>query len=330
MQNTNETNPKTSILSEKLFSLFKTLLFVVIVWMLYKAFDQKQQNIDSLLLECQKAFVVKNLWKGLLLILLIFFNWGFEAKKWQQLALKVEEISLKEAFKGVLMGLSLGFITPANLGDYAGRMWKFKQQKRAESIGAILLGNGIQFYISLLFGTLSFGYFLITNNQIIAGINGITILVLILSLLLGFFAYLKRHLFYLFVLKIPYLKKFAHSVKILEYFSNEEVRKVFLWGLLRYFTISLQFVLVLLIFEVKLNIIDLWTISCLIFLVKTIVPAINFIGDLGIREFSAIYFFSFYQVNHAAIITATFVLWFINILFPVLVGSILVLKTKIR
>ncbi len=330
MQNTNETNPKTSILSEKLFSLFKTLLFVVIVWMLYRAFDQKQQNIDSLLLECQKAFVVKNLWKGLLLILLIFFNWGFEAKKWQQLALKVEEISLKEAFKGVLMGLSLGFITPANLGDYAGRMWKFKQQKRAESIGAILLGNGIQFYISLLFGTLSFGYFVITNNQIIVGINGIIMVVLILSLSLGFLAYLKRHLFYLFVLKIPYLKKFAHSVKILEHFSNEEVRKVFLWGLLRYFTISLQFVLVLLIFEVKLNMIDLWTISCLIFLVKTIVPAINFIGDLGIREFSAIYFFGFYQVNHAAVITATFVLWFINILFPVLVGSILLLKTKIR
>ncbi|MDR6562667.1 MULTISPECIES: lysylphosphatidylglycerol synthase domain-containing protein [unclassified Arcicella] len=330
MQNTNETNPKTSILSEKLFSLFKTLLFVVIVWMLYKAFVQKQQNIDSLLLECQKAFVVKNLWKGLLLILLIFFNWGFEAKKWQQLALKVEEISLKEAFKGVLMGLSLGFITPANLGDYAGRMWKFKQQKRTESIGAILLGNGIQFYISLLFGTLSFGYFVITNNQIIVGINGIIMVVLILSLSLGFFAYLKRHLFYLFVLKIPYLKKFAHSVKILEHFSNEEVRKIFLWGLLRYFTISLQFVLVLLIFEVKLNMIDLWTISCLIFLVKTIVPAINFIGDLGIREFSAIYFFGFYQVNHAAVITATFVLWFINILFPVLVGSILLLKTKIR
>lgn len=329
MQNTNETNPKTNILSEKLFSLFKTLLFVLIVWILYKTFKDKQQNIGDLIVECKKALVWKNLWKGILLILLIFFNWGFEAKKWQQLALKIEDISFQEAFKSVLMGLSLGFITPANLGDYAGRMWKFQHQKRAESIGAILLGNGIQFYISLLFGTLSFVYFLVTQHQLLLGFNAVVVIVLTISLFLGFFAYQKRHLFYLLILKIPFLKRFAHTIKILKHFTNQEVKKVFFWGLMRYLTISLQFVLVLLIFQIKLNVLDLWTISCLIFLIKTIVPAINFLGDLGIREFSAIYFFSFYQVNTAAVIAATFVLWLINILFPVLLGSILVLKTKV-
>ncbi len=328
MQNTNETNPKTSILSEKLFSLLKTLLFILIVWMLYKTFKDKPQNIVGLIVECQKALLWENLWKGIALILLIFFNWGFEAKKWQQLALKVEEISFKEALKGVLMGLSLGFITPANLGDYAGRMWKFQHQKRAESIGAILLGNGIQFYISLLFGTLSFVYFVFRKEQF-STLNFIMILVFSLSLTLGFFAYLKRHLFYLFLLKIPFLKRFAHTVKILENFENQEVRIVFFWALMRYFTISIQFVLVLLIFGIDLEVLDLLAIACLIFLVKTIVPAINFLGDLGIREFSAIYFFSFYHVNTSAVIAATFVLWLINILFPVLLGSILVLKTKL-
>ncbi len=329
MQNTNETNPKTSILSEKLFSLLKTLLFILIVWMLYKTFKDKQQNIGDLIVECQKALVWENLWKGILLILLIFFNWGFEAKKWQQLALKIEDISFLEAFKGVLIGLSLGFITPANLGDYAGRMWKFQHQKRAESIGAILLGNGIQFYISLLFGTLSFVYFSVTQQQLFLGFNAVMVIVLTISLSLGFFAYQKRHLFYLFILKIPFLKRFAHTIQILEHFTNQEVKEVFFWGLMRYLTISLQFVLVLLVFQIKLNVLDLWVISCLIFLIKTIVPAINFLGDLGIREFSAIYFFSFYQVNTAAVIAATFVLWLINILFPVLLGSILVLKTRI-
>lgn len=328
MQNTNETNPKTSILSEKLISLFKILLFVIIVWMLYKTFKEKQQNIGDLIVECQKTLLWENLCKGILLILLIFVNWGFEAKKWQQLALKVEEISFKEALKGVLMGLSLGFITPANLGDYAGRMWKFQHQKKAESIGAILLGNGIQFYISLLFGTLSFVYFVFRKGQF-TSINFMLILVLSLSLFLGFFAYLKRHLFYLFLLKIPFLKRFAHTVKILENFENQEVKKVFFWALIRYFTISLQFVLVLLIFGIDLEVLDLLAIACLIFLVKTIVPAINFLGDLGVREFSAIYFFSFYHANTSAVIAATFVLWLINILFPVLVGSILVLRTRV-
>ncbi|MEA5139866.1 lysylphosphatidylglycerol synthase transmembrane domain-containing protein [Arcicella rigui] len=328
MQNTNETNPKTSILSEKLFSLLKTIVFVLILWMLYKAFADKQQNIDNLLLEYKKIWVEKNIIKGVLLILLIFFNFGFETKKWQTLALKVEEISFKEALKGVLMGLSLGFITPANLGDYAGRMWKFKQEKRAESIGAILLGNGIQFFTSLLFGTLGLIYFIFRKEQF-STLNFIMILVFSLSLTLGFFAYLKRHLFYLFLLKIPFLKRFAHTVKILENFENQEVRIVFFWALMRYFTISIQFVLVLLIFGIDLEVLDLLAIACLVFLAKTIVPAINFLGDLGIREFSAIYFFSFYHVNTSAVIAATFVLWLINILFPVLVGSILVLKTRV-
>ena len=123
IQNTQETIPKTSILSEKLFKVLKWIIFVIIVVMIYQVFQQKHQNLGEIIIAFQEAFVWKNTEIIFLLIILIFINWGFEALKWQILAKKIESISFLKAYQSVLVGLSLGFITPANVGDFAGKIW---------------------------------------------------------------------------------------------------------------------------------------------------------------------------------------------------------------
>lgn len=328
MQNTNESTPKTSIFTEKLFSILKRLIFMVIVWMLYRTFNEKQPNIYDIIRECRNALVWQNLLKGILVVVLIVVNWGFEAKKWQILAHRIEKISFIEAFKGVLIGLSLGFITPANLGDFAGRIWKFKNGKRVESIGAVLLNNGIQFYITLFFGLLGFLRFLFFTHQLSLWTNILLLLLMVFSLLLGIFVYWNKQILKTIILKIPLIRRFEGSITIMEQYTNTEILTALWWGCLRYLTISLQFVLVLTIFRIKVDYMDLWAITFLIFLVKTAVPALNFLSDLGVREYSALYFFSFYAVSTPSIITATFVLWLLNILLPVLIGSYFMLTLR--
>jgi len=325
MQNTHDSSPKTSVLSKKLFLGFKWGIFVVILVILFKTFQQKEHNIKFLIIEFSRISIRENAFRIILVILLLFANWGFEAKKWQILVNKIEIITFIDAYQSVLVGLSLGFITPANLGDYAGRILRLKSQKRSEGIGVIILGNGIQFYTALLFGVIS--YLQIFSKKVIF-MDKIIFTFVIFLIIIGIVVYINRFNLTKYLKRFSIVDKYQNHLEALTTFDSKEFKQVFFWAILRYLTFSLQFVIVLQIFQVNIPLLDLSSVSCLVFLFKTIIPTINFLSDLGVREFSAIYFFSLYSVNISSVIMATFVLWLLNILLPVLVGAGLFLKIR--
>ena len=325
MQNTQETPPKASILPEKLFWVIKWVVFALIFIILFKTLQQKQESIDSLIREFREISFQENSYKLIFVILLIFLNWGFEAQKWQILARKIENITFINAYQSVLVGLTLGFVSPANLGDFAGRLMKLKSKNRSEGIGSILLGNGIQFYVSILFGVLAYTIIFVKNISIF---DQIIFCLLIFTLILGIIVFTFREKITLFLSNFHWIKRYENHLKVLTEFDLGEFRIVFFWAILRYLTFSLQFVIVLNIFHIDIPLIELWAISCLVLLFKTIIPPINFLSDLGVREFSALHFFSLYSVQTSSVVTATFFLWLINILLPVIVGGFLFLKSK--
>ena len=89
-----------------------------------------------------------------------------------------------------------------------------------------------------------------------------------------------------------------------------------------------QFVLALSLFNFPLNYQQLGSCVALIFLAKTLIPAINVLGDLGLREFTALFVFKQYNLPAEEIITATFLIWIINVLGPILIGIFLIWKYK--
>jgi hypothetical protein len=325
MQDNDESNAKPSFASEKLFLIIKWFFVLILGVILYRFFQQKQQNLDNLLNEFSKIFTFKNIFKIGLVFILIFVNWACEAKKWQILTNKFENLSFIDAFQSVLVGLSLGFITPANLGDFAGRILHLKKTNRSTGVATILLGNGIQFYVTLIFGILS--YLIIYQKNILI-FDKIIFGILIFCCLLGIIIYFKRHNIQKYLLNHNWSKRYERHLKALTLFENKVFINVFFWTILRFLIYSLQFVIMLQIFQINVHFIDLWAISCLVLLFKTLIPQINFLSDLGIREISALHFFSFYSVNISSVFTATFALWLINILLPVFIGSIFFLKLQ--
>ncbi|SFQ38112.1 Uncharacterized membrane protein YbhN, UPF0104 family [Pseudarcicella hirudinis] len=328
MQGNSKFIPKTNNLSEKLFLFLKIFLFLSVLTGIVYSFQQKHQSIDNLILEYKKAFNSTNFWLLLTLIVLTFANWGFEALKWQKLASPITKFSFSEAYQSVIIGLSLSFITPANLGDFAGRIWKLNSPNRFQGVGAILMGNGIQFYVTLFFGTIAFGHFILHQLPQIPLLFCIFFLLLIASLLFGIFFYSRRHWIGLFFQKVKFLKRFASYFEIFETYNLSEILEILLWATLRYLTFSIQFIIVLLIFSINLPLLELFTLTSLVFFFKTLIPSFNFLSDLGIREFTALYFFSYYAIPPAAVVSATLSLWLINILTPVLFGMVFIVKEK--
>ena len=151
----------SNLTSSQVLWWIKTIVFLTVIFLLYRLIQSKIEHFDEVQQSFSLLFLPKNVFLFITILLLTPINWAFEAWKWQKLASKVENINFWEAYKGVLIGLTFSTATPMMIGDYAGKVLMLKTDKRLQSIGAILLGNSLQMYVSLLFGTISYLFFAI-------------------------------------------------------------------------------------------------------------------------------------------------------------------------
>ncbi len=306
----------------------KIFIFFAVLYSVYLLIRQKGVNIEAVWQSFNLIFSAKNLLLFIIIFCLTPINWAFEAWRWQKLASKVEDINFWEAYQGVLAGLAMSVATPMMLGDYAGKILMLKTDKRLQSIGAILLGNGLQMYVSLFFGTISYIFFIVWSKPSPIYLHIFIVLGLIIFLLFGIILSFNLNKIPLFLAQknlFKYLKKY---LTILKYYNLSELRSILLIAAGRYCIFTMQFIIILKIFEINLPIFILLAGIGIIFLAKTIASVLNFFGDLSIRELTSVYYFSYFGVQTSNIASATLIIWLINILLPILVGSLFILQLK--
>ncbi|PQA60036.1 hypothetical protein C5O19_10585 [Siphonobacter curvatus] len=308
--------------------LLQWVLPVVIIWLVIRTLQQKQQDLGSVWEAIQVAFTGQNGWWLGLTILLTALNWSIEAWKWQVLARKLESLSFYTALRGVLAGQSLGFISQANVGDLTGKMGFLQAKNRLNSIGAFLLGSTLQFLVTLFAGTLAYTYFLYRMPEHPGVGHFIALGLLWLTTLLTVYVLSLKHKAAPTLERISWLASSARFFRVLETYSSGDVRFLVFLASFRFLTYSIQFLLVLYGFGVSLPVLDQLTVVWLLFLTKSVIPAFSFLSDLGIRTFSTLYFFSFYRVDPALVTSASLTIWLLNILLPVLVGIVFVAQLR--
>ncbi|WP_460905491.1 lysylphosphatidylglycerol synthase transmembrane domain-containing protein [Spirosoma areae] len=263
------------------------------------------------------------------LLVLIPVNWGFETLKWQILLRRVEQTSFRDACRGVLAGVSLGFALPAQLGDTAGRVLSLRSDGRGAAIGASLVSGGMQFYVALVFGTVAWAHQLTVvpdrNTQ-----TGQWLLLVLSVLSVGGIAFgLARRRWLEWLEKRPGLSRFAPYWNVARLYSDQEIGQALTAAALRYLVFSVQFYIAIRLVGIALPMGMAASGIGLVFLVKTMTPAFNLLSDLGVREAAALWVFTPAGISAPVVITATLTLWIANILMPVLVGLIWVWKLKL-
>ncbi|RYU96659.1 lysylphosphatidylglycerol synthase domain-containing protein [Emticicia agri] len=304
--------------------ILKNILFSGVLYGVYLLLEQKGESIEAMLTHFRQIPFDSTIW---VVLLLIPVNWAFEAWKWQRLATKVEKISFAEAYQGVLAGVALANFTPMMIGDYAGKILMLKTQKRTASIGAILLGNGMQLYVSLLFGVISYGYFVWVAQPEPLLLHISMVVLLCIFLLIGIWiAFSLQKLS--FTTENKWLKYISPYLIVLKEYTLPEIRDVFLIATGRYIIFTIQFLLVLQVFNIHLPITVLIAGIGIIFLTKTLGAAFNFLGDLSMRAITSVYYFGYFGVSLSLITTATFTIWLMNVLVPVIIGSLFLLSLR--
>lgn len=274
-------------------------------------------------------------------VLMIFVNWGLEAKKWQYLIRKIENVSFSDSFKAILTGLSVSAFTPNRVGEYIGRVFILQKAKRWEGVFITIVGSFSQITATLILGSLALMFFIPGNldTKLYFGIDLNWAAYLLSFFAVFFFLALFYNISLVSVLVDKYSKrkwkKFTDYVMVFKKYSNRELTNVLLYSLSRFIIYNIQFYLLLRILGVNLPIHHSLFITTVLYYALTIIPTVA-LTELGIRGSLAIFLFELYFSQNGgltdkmglAIFTASSSIWLLNVIIPALVGTFFVYRLK--
>jgi hypothetical protein len=272
-------------------------------WQKFLVLFQKNQSIGGI------AFI----------LLFSFLNRFFEILKWQNLVKYIHKISLGEATKQVLAALTAGLFTPNGVGEYAGKAMFFEKSETKKVIFLNLICNGIQMILTVIFGVFGLLYFNAKYNVITT--KTVMMLFGICFLVFGILFSLKK-----LTIKGFSIEKLIH--KINEIPKPIHQKNIFL-AICRFLVFSHQYYFLFLAFDVDLPYLTaIATITSVYFLASSL-PTFQFL-DFAVKGSVAVYFFGILGVNEWIVIFVTTLMWFLNVVLPVVIGSYYVLNFKVR
>ena len=246
-----------------------------------------------------------------LLLLLSILNRFFEILKWQNLVSYIHKITLFDATKQVLGALTAGLFTPNGIGEYAGKALFFDKSQAKNIVFLNLICNGIQVIISMLFGLLGLCY-----------LGFVKWVILLVTIVLGFGILGFR-------LKKVRIKGYSIE-KILSKINEipEKIhRKNSYLAICRYLIFSHQYYLLFLAFDVQLPYFTLMATIAAVYFLASSLPTFQFL-DFAVKGSVAVYFFGLLNVNEWIVVFISTLMWFLNVVLPVLIGSYFVLNFK--
>lgn len=238
-------------------------------------------------------------------------NRFIEILKWQNLVSFIKPISLGESTKQVLGALTAGIFTPNGLGEYAGKALYFDKKKTKKIIFLNLICNGIQMILTIIFGTI--GLFIIGYWKWAIAIVGISFFLLLAS-------FLSKN-----------IKIKGYSIQKLVHKINEIPKRIHaknnLLALCRYLVFSHQYYFLFLAFDVDLPYLTMMATIATVYFLASSLPSFQFL-DFAVKGSVAVFFFEKLGVNEWIVVFISTLMWFLNVVLPVLIGSYYVLKFK--
>ena len=246
------------------------------------------------------------------ILLLSVLNRFFEILKWQNLVSYLHKINLPESTQQVLGALTAGLFTPNGVGEYAGKALFFEKSKTKKIVFLNLICNGIQMILSVILGTIGFwvlGY-------------GLWVLVILFSsfafCLLGFG--LKK-----IKIKGYSIEKLIHKINEIPKAIHQ--KNIFL-AVCRYLIFSHQYYFLFLAFDVDLPYLTMMATIASVYFLASSLPTFQFL-DFAIKGSVAVYFFGILGVNEWVVVFISTLMWFLNVVLPVIIGSYYVMNYKI-
>jgi uncharacterized membrane protein YbhN (UPF0104 family) len=305
------------------------LLFLWLSWSIYREIKH-QPDLKKVWHHILESFHSPLLWNLAAVIILMIVNWSIEAIKWQLSIKKIQEVNFLRAFRAVLSGVSFSVSTPNRVGEYLGRILYMQEGNRLKTISLTIVCNMSQLIITLFIGAIGL---IVLLPQIEVGhiISPIWIKVILYGVITALVVLT------LFYFRLPWLvrwadhfpgsRRYAWLINALEDFNATLLLQLLSLSAVRFFVFIVQYYLLFRLFDVPVSWWQVfWTIS-VSFLVLAIIPTIAII-ELFQRSMIIKTLAGLYSTNELGITLTTAGIWFINLIIPAIIGSLLILSIK--
>ncbi len=310
------------------------LLFIVLVFIIYSKI-KNQPDLNEKLLIVKGIFTKQNILQLVFLFVLLCANWGIESRKWQLLMHPIEQVSFLTSVKAVLSGLALSLFLPNGFGEYPARALYMQEGNKLRSVALNIAGSMAQLIITLLAGIISLVYLRNYTWQTKPQMQGLSVLWLdgIISMIsvgtvLLIAAYFRLSWLTRLFIKIPFVYKYRFFIQSLETLHWKKLIRILNLSFLRFIVFVVQYILVLQLLHVKIDLANAVCTTCVLFLVLAILPTIPF-ADVGIRSEAGTQLFGLLTPDVFGIVATTSLIWFINLIIPSIAGSLFLLNVKI-
>jgi uncharacterized protein (TIRG00374 family) len=251
-----------------------------------------------------------------------FYRWRY------LLRLVAKEISNNETSTSFFVGFMAGFFTPAQIGEFAGRIASHPNVKKSYIIAITVVdklywaaltiivgGTGIAMFVSTYYLNIWHPWY----RYLITSLMSVVIVIFlypekIKELLLQLPDSIRKHRFY-------------EMIELIEnVFHNRNAWVLSSLTLFLYIIIMFEYYFLANAFG-YVSLTDALVCVASVLFVKAIILPISF-GDLGVRESTAVFFFRTMGLNAAIAFNASLIMSFANVIVPSAIGALLVLKLK--
>lgn len=264
-------------------------------------------------------------WLTLATILLLMpINVVAEAGKWRLLLRKTEPMTIWGAQRQVYYGYVGAFITPYHAGDYPARAMLLKDKSNfSAAVGMGLVGTIALLVVELIFGIPATWLYISYDPSIPMQYFAIAFIVLVL--MLSFLPHLARYLSH-HQWKNTQMRQLSTA---LSHMSYPLFMKTIAWSMLRYIIWAVQLALTLHFCGIDMTLVQYMIAIPFYYMVVAIFPSMPAL-NIAIRGSWSLIIFDTFTDNSAGIALAVLLIWIINTVLPMLIGSILYRNGKTR
>ena len=282
-------------------------------------------SLDSLL-----DTIINNYSLIFIVVLMMFINWMLESLKWKFMIRKIEAISFFTSFRAIFSGITVSSFTPNRIGEYGGRVFCLEKSDRIQAVFITILCSMAQLLTTIIFG--SFAFFILheqflEDQYFIIEISRFSLLVLFVLNILFVLAYFNVAFLINFLWKFSFFNFLRQYINVISLFNFKDLLVTFLYSVFRYLVFSIQFLILLHVFNVDISLYDAILSIMLVFFFITLTPTIT-IAEIGVRGSMALLVFLKFSTNVIGILSSTFLLWIINLIIPAIIGSFFIFSLK--
>ena len=264
-------------------------------------------------------------------MILMPLNWFMEIIRWKIILNGLFPVTWRQSIESVLTGTALGFITPARIGDYAGRVILLPEQYRIPSLACLFFNSIIQNSIHVLGGILFSAFFLhlYWPNYFSFSFLGFVVVAFVLMALVTIFL-LPKLSFYI-MNKLAFLResKWAVHFEFLKNVPFPVITAVVAFSIFRYGVYFMQYLLILEALDVNVSWLELSSGVAFIYILQSGMPLPPLLSFLGRTEI-AILVWGQLQISATTALIATLSLWIMNLVIPSVVGYIILFRKNLK